>query len=576
MPFNKRLALCFLLLLFPHWALAAAPDIDIKGGPKSLRENIRLHLTLADESCKVPLWRLNVLLDEAEDEIQAAAQALGYYQLEYDAQLSKKKDCWGLALNLTPGEPVRVTNLRIEVNGEGRLDPIFSSLYDKPGIRLGNKLHHGRYETLKGRFGTQAASHGYFDGEFELAQVVVNRREKTAAIDLIYYTGPRYQVGAITLKHAILDEDFLRRYLNMAPGDPYDTDLLLELKNRYNFSNYFAAVNVAPDVQHMRDQAVPINITLEERKRREYSAGVGVATDTGPRLLLGFEDRYINSRGHSFSADLNTSNVKTTALAAYSIPMRRPADESLKLYSGYEREITDTSESRKYTYGTQFTHIQNNKWLHTYGLEYAQEDSIVGSDPEFSTDLIIPSVSLSRTQTDGALYPLRGWTLQGRLSGSPKTLGSDFSFVQFNGRAKYIYGGDWGRMLLRTEVGVTETDEFSDLPVSVRFTAGGDSSVRGYAYKSLGPKNMLGEVIGGNNLLVSSIEFDHRLEDSNWVLAAFMDQGNAADDLNIEFKRSLGVGVRWISPIGPIRIDVAKALDDDKGWSLHVTMGPDL
>jgi translocation and assembly module TamA len=574
--------LCALLLLIAPLAIvapkamAAKPEIAISGGVKSLRENVRQHLTLSDQTCSVPQWRLNVLLGDAEAEIKAASEALGYYELEYTAELTKVADCWGLKLVLTPGEPVRVKELRIDIQGEGKLDDIFAPIYAKPELKVGNKLNHGRYETLKARFGTLAAAHGYFDADFKLAQIQVSVAEKSAIVILIYDTGPRYKIGSIQLKHGILDDDFLQRYMNIATGDYYDSDKLLELKNLYNSSNYFTVASASPNLQNLQDAQVPIVVNLEERKRRAYSVGAGVATDTGPRLLLGYEDRYINSRGHSFNLDLNTSEVKTTLQAVYNIPLRRPAFETLKLYTGYERELTDTSLSKKYTYGTQYTLFQSNHWLHTYALDYEQEESTVGKLLPVTTDLIIPWVSLARTQTDGSLYPLSGWSLLGKLSGSPESLGSDFSFVQFEGRAKYIYGGDWGRLLLRTQVGYTELDGDRALPASVSFFAGGDTSVRGYHYKSLGPLDGDGEVKGGNNLLVTSIEVDHLFKDSHWAVAAFYDQGNASDDLNFDFKRGAGLGVRWISPIGPIRIDVAKALDGDKGWALHLSMGPDL
>lgn len=569
---------------------AAEPEIDITGGTKGLRENVRLHLSLAEESCTTPLWRLNTMLNDSAAEITAAAQALGFYELEYEAKLVRNKDCWGLNMQLTPGDPILVTELRIEILGEGSQDSIFQSLYDKPGIKLGNRLNHGRYETLKARFSSLASLHGYFDAEFKQSQVSVNVAEKSAVIALVYDTGKRYRIGEINLQHSILDEDFLQRYYNIKPGDYYDTDELLELKNVYNASNYFAVANVSPDLQALEDHQVPINIDLEQRKRHAYSMGAGIEADE-PRVLLGFEDRYVNRRGHRFNADLAASDIKKSAQATYTIPMRRPAYEFLRFYTGYLEEETVTSLSEKYTYGSSYSYYHDNKWLQTYALDYIQEESTIGRMLPQRSDLIIPSWSVLRTKTDGSPYPLSGWSALGRISGSPKSIGSDFSFAQFYGRAKYVKGFAYGRILLRTELGITETDNVDQLPASVRFFAGGDSSVRGYEYKSLGPtRNIYGEdfagpledpaaaeeVIGGNNLLVTSIEYDYRLEDSNWVAALFYDQGNAADDTNIDFKRSAGVGVRWISPIGPIRIDVAKALDDEKSWMWHISMGPDL
>jgi translocation and assembly module TamA len=449
-------------------------------------------------------------------------------------------------------------------------------LFDKPGIKIGNRLNHNKYEKLKSRFGTLAAAHGYFDAQFALSQIVVNVAEKAARITLVYNTGPRYKIGQIQLKHNILSEKFLQRYFTIAEGDDFDSDKLLELKNHFNASNYFAAATASPNLQSLDDGKVPIEIVLEERKRREYSIGAGAATDTGPRLLLGFEDRYINQRGHSLAADINVSEVKTSVEVAYKIPMHKPAQEFLKIYTGYEKEEIDTTRTVKDTYGASYSFLQKNKWLQTYALNYEQEDSIIGDQEEFSTDLIVPSVSFNRVQTDGNPYPLGGWSLMGRLSGSPQSLGSDYSYIQFEGRAKLIKSFDFGRILWRTDLGTTSTVDFDGLPASVRFFAGGDQSVRGYGYKSIGPIEN-DKVIGGKHLFATSLEYDYRLRDSDWVVAAFMDAGNAADELeNVDFQRGAGLGIRWISPIGPIRLDLAKALDGDKGWRVHISMGPDL
>lgn len=559
--------------------LAAEPEIEIEGGTKSLRENIRQHMSIADESCKTPMWRLHSLLADAENEIALAAQALGYYALEYDAELHNENDCWGLKITLSPGEPVLVKEVRIELHGEGRADDLFQELYDKPGIKVGNRLNHGRYEALKARFGTLAAIHGYFDAEFQHSQISIDTEARTAIIELIYNTGPRYRIGDIRLRHSILNEDFLRRYFNIKEGDYYDSDELLDLRNMYNASNYFAVATVAPDLQALKDGEAPIDIHLEARKRREYSVGLGAATDTGPRVLLGFDDRYVNSRGHAIAADINAAEKKTSALLAYTIPMRHPAYEFVRIYTGYDKEITDSKRSYKDTYGASYTHYQDNKWLQTYALDYEREDSTIGTNPETTSNLLVPSVAVTRTKTDGAPYPLWGWSILGKLSGSPETLGSDFSFVQLYLRAKYVKGFSFGRILLRTEIGSTQLDDFSVLPASVRFYAGGDSSVRGYDYESLGPTEMIDGkevVVGGNNLLVNSIEYDYLFKDTKWAAAVFFDAGNAANDTDIDVKRGAGIGARWISPIGPIRMDVAKALDGDKGWRLHITMGPDL
>lgn len=571
---------------------ASTPEIHIDGGSKELRENIRQYLSIADEACSAPLWRLKSLLNEAETEIENGARALGYYQLTFTTNLTQTADCWQLNIQLTPGEQVKINNFNLIIRGDGTEEEVFKELLEKPDIRVGDSLHHGRYESLKNRISTLATSHGYFDGRFDVARVTVNTAENTANIELIYNADSRYRIGEIRMTHNILGDDFLQRFLNVHKGDYYDTDKLLELKSYYNASNYFSVATASPDLQHLHDHTVDIDVQLEERKRFAYSVGAGLSTDTGPRILLGFENRYVNDAGHRFNADINTSNVKTTAQLAYTIPLDNPSYEFLKIYTGYEKEVTDTTYSNKDTYGVSYTNYQRDHWLHTYAVNVENEDSRLAGKEDF-THLLIPSVTFSRTQTDGNPYPLKGWTLLAKLSGSPKSLGSYVSYEQLYLRGKYIYEFGGGRFLLRSEMGLTEVNDRDDLPTSVRFFAGGGNSVRGYDYKSIGPKENVKdektgadvidektglpkkEVVGGRNLWVNSIEYDYRIRPT-WAVAAFFDVGDAADNYKFEFKRGVGLGLRWISPIGPVRIDVARGLDESKAWNLHISMGPDL
>ena len=566
------------------------PQITINGGTEAIRYNVRQHLTIAEENCSAPLWRLKSLLVDGETEIEEAAQALGYYQIKFTTNLTEEGGCWKLNIQITSGERVKISEFKFVIKGEGESDEAFTQLQNNPEIHIGDGLDHGLYENLKNRIVNLATSHGYFDGRFEINRITVNSSENTAAIEIIYDTDVRYRLGEIRMQHNILDEKFLNKFLNIKTGDPYDADKLLELKTLYNASNYFSVATASPDLQNLHDHTINVDVQLEERKRFGYSVGVGAASDTGAHILLGFENRYVNGDGHSLTADFSASKVTRTGEIAYTIPMAKPTYEFLKVYTGFDIEDTEDKYSSKNTLGASYTIYSRTSWLQTYAVNIENESSRILGEEE-QTHLLIPSVTFLRTKTDGDLaYPVNGWSAMAKLSGSPKTLGSDLSYAQFYMRGKYIYPFKRGRLLIRGEIGVTDI-EADELPVSVRYFGGGSNSVRGYDYKSLGPtgineKSGDREVVGGNNLLVSSLEYDYRFK-PNWAAAAFFDVGNAADDFHWDVKRGVGLGLRWISPIGPIRLDVAYGLDptsvdkinridEPAGWNFNISMGPDL
>jgi translocation and assembly module TamA len=173
------------------------------------------------------------------------------------------------------------------------------------------------------------------------------------------------------------------------------------------------------------------------------------------------------------------------------------------------------------------------------------------------------------------LNPSHGHQISFGVAAAAESLLSDTDLVQLDLRGKRVdtLSERW-RLLTRAEAGVTLIDSVDDLPASLRFYAGGDNSVRGYDYQSLGPLGDDGDVIGGRYLVAASAEVDYLIKDK-WRLAAFVDTGNAFDDTDTELKTGAGIGARWQSPVGPVRLDFAVPLDED-GWQIHFTLGPDL
>ena len=132
------------------------------------------------------------------------------------------------------------------------------------------------------------------------------------------------------------------------------------------------------------------------------------------------------------------------------------------------------------------------------------------------------------------------------------------------------------RVLARLDLGGTLTSKLRELPPSIRYFAGGDQSVRGYAYRSLGPVDGVGDVIGGRVLAVASVEMDQQVF-HRFMVAGFFDVGNAMDSANWNTEQGLGGGIRWLSPVGLVRLDLAVALSESGNpLRLHITVGPDL
>jgi translocation and assembly module TamA len=192
--------------------------------------------------------------------------------------------------------------------------------------------------------------------------------------------------------------------------------------------------------------------------------------------------------------------------------------------------------------------------------------------------LLIPGAKGSIFWADNRLVTTRGLRLSASLIGSEDGLLADTSFLQTAVRTKGIYSFfDKWRWIGRADLGATLTNDINDLPPSLRYFAGGDQSVRGYGYKKIGPADADGNIVGGKNLLTYSLELERALFEE-WSAALFYDSGTATNTFSkLNLQSGAGIGVRWNAPFGQIRLDLAKALDDENNsWRIHFTMGADL
>lgn len=571
---------CLLgLLLGALPVRAASPGIavQVEGVSGELRDNVLAFLGIYQVREREDLSpaRVRRLHAQAPGEIRAALQPFGYYRAQIDARLTQTTEGWVARYAITRGEPVHVTEVDVRVEGDGADDAEFRRLVRTFPLARGDQLRHAEYEIAKRDFQKLAAERGYFDFRFLLTEIRVDVEANAAAVRLHLDTGPRYRFGEITLDQDLLDPQFVRRFVRIKPGEPYTTRALLEIQTALADSEYYADIDVRADPADAVDHAIPVHIRLGPRKQNRYIFGIGYGTDTGARGRLGWQRRYINERGHHLRAELRASRIQQNITAGYFIPFRNPRTDQYALTAGYEEDDTLSYESEITRFGLSRT-VARGRTRETLSLAYQNERFEVGGQTG-ETVLVMPGANWVRTFGEDRIYTPRGARLWFELRGGSAELGSDISFLQARLQPKAIYSiTDAGRFIARLDIGSTRIDDFSALPASLRFYAGGDQSVRGYRYNSLGPTDASGNVIGGRRLLVGSLEYEHRIR-GGWSAAVFYDAGNALEDYTDTLARGAGVGVRWRSPIGQVRVDVASALSEDGNpWRLHLNIGPDL
>ncbi len=542
----------------------------------ALLENALAHLSLGEEACDAQAWRVQERYTRAPDEIRNGIEAFGYYHGAITSSLEFAEVCWSARFDVDPGEPVLVRNLDISITGEADQDPAFETILDRVGLTPGEPLSHSAYEQTKRALLDLARARGYVDARHVISRLDVYPSELAADITLHFDSGPRYRFGEIDLQQRVLDEQFLARYVDFSHGDLYDAEKVADLYSALTGSGYFERVDVRPLAADPANHEIPILVDLQPGTRRLLTYGVGFSTDTGPRFRMGRINTRRNGRGHQSSINLKLSPVVSELTFTYRLPYGDPRSEWLSFQTGIKHEDTETSSSDSLEFGVRRLVPLQGSWRHSQFVDFLLEDFTIG-DEEGRSRLLMPGVDWTKLVADDTLRPSAGHRVSFELRGAGDSLGSDTSFVQAAVSAKWIWSlPNSARVLISGELGTTWVDNFNELPPSVRFFAGGDTSVRGYEYESLGPLNADGEVVGGSNLAVASMEYEHPVV-PGWSVAVFVDSGNAFNGSDIDAKTGAGVGFRWQSPLGPIRVDVAKPLDgDDRGARLHISFGPDL
>jgi len=553
--------------------------IDIKGIDKLQEDNVRLFLSIEQQKNHALMseGRLRRLHQKAPQEISKALQPFGYYRPVIDAQLTQPgPDSWLVSYSINPGPPLPVARFDFSVTGEMSKDPAFASLVKSLPLNQGAEFNHLSYESIKANLAKLAAERGYFDAGFSEHRVEIDLKAYEARVILHYDSGPRYLFGEVTLHQDVLDAELVHRYIPFEQGDPYTLNQVIELQQALNDSDYFNLVEVSPEAQLADSKEVPVNVILTPRKRHKYTLGLGYGTDTGARTKFGWEIPRLNQRGHRINSELKISEIGYSISSQYRVPVLNPRTDQIIYSAGIVNEETDTSISTIYTVGASLNR-NHNTWRETLALNYQQEEFEVADDHGRST-LLMPGVNWSRIWGSRRIFlNLDGIRLDLGMRGASDKIVSDTNFFQATAGIKAIHTlWPGGRLIGRGKLGSTWTDSFHQLPSSVRFFTGGSQSVRGFGYQTLGPVDDNGKVVGGKHLMIGSLEYEHRIK-GKWSAALFFDRGNAIDAINDPLESGAGLGLRWQSPVGPIRFDYGWAISrDGNPWRFHINIGPDL
>jgi len=501
--------------------------------------------------------------EQGEADIRRALQPFGWYNPQIRSRLEGRAPDWTAIYDVDAGPETDIEKLDVQLEGPGREDARLKRLAQRTWpLRLGQRLKHADYEAYKTRLLQAANNEGYLDASYTRHELRVDVRTNRAQVWLTLDTGPRWYFGAVTLEQdGQLKDSLLRRYLKIVPGEPFDSAKVLATQFALSDLDYFKSVEMEPRKDLAGpDRRIPVIIHTESKKPRVYKLGAGYGTDTGPRALAGVEWRRLNENGHKLRMELRPSQNISTGIAEYRIPWGTTPGDSLSFTAqGLKQEFQGIDE-KLYSFGTAYQR-QAGSWQRRFYLDYTNDDYALPGESRIDSVLLTPGLSLSRTEVDDPIRPRRGWFVFLDLHGATRTLASDTDFIEGLVKLRGVYPLSWRlRLLARAEEGAAFVARFQNLPPSQRFFAGGDESVRGYAYQSLGPKDAHGNLVGGKYLTTGSLELDWDVYKS-YGLAVFGDAGGADDVPNVRLHYGAGLGLRYRAPFGAIAVDLAHPFD---------------
>ncbi len=540
--------------------------ILVEGVDGKVKENVELYLAEIRNQ-PVSTTRLNAVSKLAQD----ALRAVGYYHAVVD--VSFEADAETLKVDVALGQPVRISHLILDIQGDATHDAEFTAVLKQLPIARGQILNHGEYESAKSLINVQLLELGYFDATWLAHKVNVNLAEKQAYISLQLDSARRYQYGDLQITGNSLSESYIRKMNPLVIGRNYRGNAVSEFNLELSNTPYYKSVRVYADLDKRGFPYVPIRVEISHKPKNSIELGGGYSTDQREKVRLKWSKPWLFEQGHYFEANLEASHIEQQLRFGYTMPVDDPNDDIWRLALGYINEENKLTE--KYTTQVQRQWRTGENWIKSVFVKYERENYRL-NDEIRESEMLLPGFSYARKQSFGGTTPYKGLQWLFSIEFASENMASSVNLAKAQMLHQWLYTfGKKHLIYTRAQLGAILTDNLDAVPVSMRFFAGGDKSIRGFKYESISPVEN-GEAVGGRYLTTGTLEYNYQFK-PNWRAAVFIDSGTATNDFEDGLEVGAGFGFRYLTPIGPIRVDHAWALSHpDHHTRLSITLGPEL
>jgi translocation and assembly module TamA len=549
--------------------------VEVKA-PDALAEPLRVSLGLVrwQEDPDVTPEQLRRLADEAARDARAVAAAEGYFSAQARVDIDETETPWRVTVQIVPGERTRVVEVDLQVTGPAATDPEarerIADLRKAWALTRDRPFRQEDWDLAKQGVVGRLSGWRYAAARIAESEARIDAAARTAHLRVVLDSGPAYRFGPLVVSGT-------QRYTpalveNMSPvraGEDYDREQLVVYRRRLVETGYFASVLADIDERSADPAAAPLRVAVIEAPAKQFEAGVSYNTDVGARLQLRYSDHDLRASDWRLRSSLSLDDqIQELQLDLDSPPKNEGRFNNW--FARAKRQDIQNELVRTFSLGV----------AHNFGtdvapsaaiLSWTLEEQQAGTDPMENRYAVYLGFRRTLRRTDAVIAPRAGYFAAVDLGGAPSALASQ-AFLRVAGEGSTFFPvGRNGDLSLRAQAGRVLADERTGIPTTFLFRTGGDQTVRGYAFESLGV-NEGNAVVGGRRLFVASAEYTHWLS-GDFGVAAFVDAGNAWDS-GERFRAAIGYGVggRIRTPIGPARLDVAYG-EDTGEFRLHVSIG---
>jgi translocation and assembly module TamA len=518
---------------------------------------------------------LDRLAREAVPQAREAAATQGYFSAKVDLVIDRSTQPATITLSVVAGEPSLITDATVVVLGPAQLDVptgtnAIAAIQRNWGLPVGDVFRQSAWTSAKDRAVAGLAASPYAAAKLVASEAKIDPESRSAALSVEISSGPAFHFGDVEVRGlSRYTTELVMAFSTIQPGELYGERPLDDFIRRLLASGYFASAqaSIVPDPEHA--DHVPVTLSVIEAPTKRLEFGLGYSTDTQWKASGNYSDVNIDGHGLQFYVDARVETKLSSGSVRFVLPPA-PGGWLDSFTAGLERTDIENLVTRTGAVSWRRRSIDEKSTVAFGTGFYVDQQQPMGAPSEYSHALYVDGEYTWR-RVDNLLTPERGYMVNVQIgAGVPGA--STRTFGRLIGKAAYWLPIDRNTSFYaRAEAGAVLSNSRDGIPSNFLFRTGGDTTVRGYAFDSLGVP--LGQaIVGGRYYAVASAEVTRWIGE-NWGLATFIDAGNAVDSpKDFHFALGYGIGGRVRTPIGPFRVDVAYG-QDAHSVRVHFSVG---